>query len=199
MDINTKNIINSAIKDFKIISKKELSRYEKGYIGKRVYRITLYDGSTRLVEQITKNGQSGDAVVIIPITKDGKFVTIIESRPNLNNGYTISFPAGMIDKDETDLQAAKRELLEETGFQAQDIEKIEEHYQDEGCSSAVIKTFLATNCKLLKPPKLDGFENIRTILLTYKDLLELLKSNKIKGANSKIALMTYELKRKRRN
>lgn len=198
MDIHTENVINSAIKDFQIVEKEEISRHEEGYIGKRTYRIRLFDGSTRLVEQITKKKKRGDAVVIIPVTKNNEFVAIIESRPNIEEGYAISFPAGMIDDDELDVDAAKRELLEETGFLATNIEKLEEHHQDQGCSGAVIKTFLATDCEYTRPPKLDGFENLRTILLTYKDLLELLMSNRIKGANTKIALMTYELKRRKK-
>ncbi len=198
MDNNIKNIIEKAIKDFEVVEKEEIASYEEGYLGKKVYKVTLYDGSKRIVEQITKNKRNGDAVVIIPITKEGQFVVIIESRPNTKEGYSIAFPAGMVDEGEEQDKTASRELLEETGYQAINMQEIEEHYQDQGCSGAVIKTFLATDCEQIQSPKLDGSENLRTILLTYRDLLELLKFKKINDANSKIALMTYVLERRKK-
>ncbi|MCM1053296.1 MAG: NUDIX hydrolase [Ruminococcus sp.] len=198
MDSKKLEIIDSAVHDYRVIKKEELSRIEDGYIGKRVYNVTLYDGTTRVVEQITKNKRRGDAVVIIPMTVNDEFVMIIESRPNIEEGYAISFPSGMVDEGEEEKVAAERELLEETGFMDEKIEELEEHYQDQGCSGAVIKTFLATGCKWVSDPTLDGFENLRTILLTYKELLDLWQANKIKDANSKIAFMTYELKRRKK-
>ena len=47
--------------------------------------------------------------------KQNKIALVINYRPALQS-YNIEFPAGMIDKDETFYEAAKRELLEETGL-----------------------------------------------------------------------------------
>ena len=64
---------------YRVKSKKLISSYSNGYIGKNVYEVILNDGTVKKVEQILKNKENGDAVVIIPITEENRFVVIIES------------------------------------------------------------------------------------------------------------------------
>lgn len=62
--------------------------------------------------------QKPDAVVIVPFLQEHgttKILLIREFRIPLGQ-YQLSFPAGLIDPGETTLQAAQRELLEETGY-----------------------------------------------------------------------------------
>lgn len=61
-----------------------------------------------------------NAVNIVAITTNDEVILIREFRPSINN-YIIDFPAGLIDDGETPIEAATRELKEETGhilFQA---------------------------------------------------------------------------------
>lgn len=200
MNAYIKDKIAKVVKSLKVKSSELISSYEEGYIGKKVYRVTLNDGSTRICEQITKNKSNGDAVVIIPITLDGKFVMIIESRPNTLGTVALEFPAGMVDKGENFETAAKRELLEETGYAATEIYELESHYQDQGCSKAIIKTYVALGCRKLQEKNLDDGERLEYIEMSYDDILELIKGDskelKINDANSKIAFMEYTLKKK---
>ena len=55
------------------------------------------------------------SVLIVPITPDGDLVMVRGYRHGIGK-ITLSAPAGMIDAGETPLHAAKRELLEETGY-----------------------------------------------------------------------------------
>lgn len=173
--------------------------YQNGYVGKKINKYTLADGSIKISDQITKNGRNGDAVVIIPITNEGKFVIIVESRPNVDGGVAIEFPAGMVDDNESFENAALRELKEETGYVADKIEELEWHYQDQGCSKAIIKVFLATGCKKEYEQNLDESEKINYVELNYEDMINLLfnKEYGFEDANSKIACMSYVLKRRR--
>ncbi|HAB67456.1 MAG TPA: hypothetical protein DCE23_08830 [Firmicutes bacterium] len=200
MNAYIKDKIAKVVKSLKVKSSELISSYEEGYIGKKVYRVTLNDGSTRICEQITKNKSNGDAVVIIPITLDGNFVMIIESRPNTLGTVALEFPAGMVDKGENFETAAKRELLEETGYAATEIYELESHYQDQGCSKAIIKTYVALGCRKLQEKNLDDGERLEYIEMSYDDILELIKGDskelKINDANSKIAFMEYTLKKK---
>lgn len=200
MNAYIKDKIAKAVKSLKVKSSELISAYEEGYIGKKVYRVTLNDGSTRICEQITKNKSNGDAVVIIPITLDGNFVMIIESRPNTLGTVALEFPAGMVDKGEDFETAAKRELLEETGYAATEIYELESHYQDQGCSKAIIKTYVALGCRKLQEKNLDDGEKLEYIEMSYDDILELIKGDskelKLNDANSKIAFMEYTLKKR---
>lgn len=191
MDIITKAKLLYGIK-----SRKLLKAFTEGYIGKKIYEYELNDGTKKICEQITKRNGNGDAVVIIPILDTGKFLLIVESRPNTDEEIIVEFPAGMIDENETSKDAALRELREETGLDPQKIYELEWHYQDQGCSKAKISTFVAENCTYKYNQELDEGEKILTLEVTLNELIELLNNNTIVDANSKIAGMAYQLKRK---
>lgn len=196
VDNNKLKFIRDSIEKLKIVDKELISSYEEGYIGKRVYNVTLANGIVKKCEQITKNKANGDAVVIIPVTDEDNIVMIVESRPNTSNGVAIEFPAGMVDDGEMPVDAAKRELLEETGYEVEDIYELEWHYQDQGCSSAIITTYVALGCKKCNKQELDIEENIDVIEMTYDEILELVKNNDLNDANSKVAFMSYSMRKK---
>ena len=200
MDSNNRRKMISAFNNLQTVKKELISSYEEGYIGKRTYKVTLNDGSTRICDQITKKKDNGDAVVIIPITEDGNFVMIVESRPNTKETVVLEFPAGMVDDGEESKLAAIRELLEETGYQPNNVYELEWHYQDQGCSSAIIKTFVAEGCKKVQEKRESDGERLEYIEMSYEDILEYIKTPSmtegIKDANTKIAFMEYTLRKK---
>lgn len=183
---------------YRINKRKLLYSYKNGYIGKNVYEVVLNNGCKKIFEQILKNNTNGDAVVIIPITENNNFIIIIESRPNTIEGVSVEFPAGMVDKNETFEHAALRELEEETGYISNKLVELEWHYQDQGCSKAIIKTFVAIDCIKVKQQKLDSGENITLVEIDKADLDVLYDENELLDANSKIAYLTYRLKNDKR-
>lgn len=196
MDSKNKEIMLKAIRDFKMLDKKLISTYQDGYIGKNVYKVTLADGSTRRVEEILKRGVSGDAAVIIPITTEGNIVMVVQSRPNTKETVSIELPAGMVDPGEDYQTTAVREMLEETGYEAESVYELEWHYQDQGCSGAIIKTFVAEGCKKEQEVRLDEGEKLQYVEMSYEDIMNMIKSRSISDANTKIAMMEYTLKMK---
>lgn len=176
-----------------------ISSSKKGYIGKNVFKVTLEDGSSRYAEQILKNGRNGDAVVIIPITEEGKFVMVVQSRPNTLGGVLVEFPAGMVDEGEDALTSAKRELLEETGYLSDNFRELEWHYQDQGCSRAIVRSFIAEDCKRISDIHLDDFEKLEPVVMSYEDVESLMDGKNdlgVNDANSKIAFYEYTKRRK---
>ena len=201
MDILKNKKLREAFKSLKVKSSELVSSFTEGYIGKSVYRVTLNDGSTRMCEQILKNKRNGDAVVIIPITQDGNFVMVVQSWPNTDETVVVEFPAGMVDEGEEPQVSAERELLEETGYVADHIYELEWHYQDQGCSKAIIRTFIAEGCRKVQEKKLDGGEKLESLEMEYNDILDMLRTDKtdepvISDANSKIAIMQYTLRKR---
>lgn len=194
-NINEEKMLK-ALKNFKLVHKKLISTYQDGYIGKNVYQVTLVDGSTRVVEEILKRGVPGDAAVVIPITVDGNIIMVVQSRPNTKETVSIELPAGMVDKGETHQEAAVREMLEETGCVAENVYELEWHYQDQGCSGAVIKTYVAEGCKKKQEVKLDAGERLQYVEMSYEDIMKKIKSREINDANTKIAMLEYTLKKK---
>ena len=193
--------LNEIIESLKVKEKRLITSLEEGYLGKRVYEVLLNDGTKRRCEQITKRKDNGDAVVIIPITEMGNLIMIVESRPIVKETVAISFPAGMVDKGEDALTAAKRELFEETGYVSNNWQLIEWHYQDQGCSKAIIKTFLAEGVYKVAEQHLDGTENLKVIEVEKQELDNLMnkayeENSLVNSANTKIAYMSLKLKRK---
>ena len=193
--------IKKIVSSLQVANTELISNYEEGYLGKKVYDVTLNDCSRRKLEQITKHKGNGDAVVIIPITIEDNFVMIIESRPNTKSTVALEFPAGMVDEGESAYEAAKRELLEETGYVPQDMYELEWHYQDQGCSRAIIRTYVALGCKKVKDKELSGNERLEYIEMSYDEILEVLNNKvdigtEINDANTKIAFMEYTLRKK---
>ena len=192
--------IKQDYEQMKVVGKELIGSYQQGYIGKTTSKVTLANGKEVIVDTITKNKRPGDAAVIVPITEEEKFVMVVQSRPNTRPGVVIEFPAGMVDEGENPIVSARRELLEETGYECDDIYLLEEHYQDQGCSEAVIRMYVATGCRKVAEQKLDGDESLDFIELGYDEILNLIKNSNvnevgINDASSKLAFWTYTMKK----
>ena len=139
-----------------------------------------------------------DVVIIVPLIhrKDGDYTLfLITKRPPIveeyGEKYCIEFPAGLVgdeDKDETVDLALKKELLEETGYEADEIIELKEYYQDQGISGAVNKCYLALGCEKKYEQKLDRDEYIKFLECNFSDLIYLLNNGYIDDANSIIAI-----------
>lgn len=103
-------------------------------------------GTWEFVERL---GASG-AVCIIAITPEHKLVLIEQPRPAMN-GPVIELPAGLVgdgeDAGEPRSAAANRELIEETGFEAAQIEEVAAGPVTPGLSNEQVALFLATGLR----------------------------------------------------
>jgi ADP-ribose pyrophosphatase len=90
------------------------------------------------VERIDCNG----IVAIIPVTGDGNLLMIRQFRPALNR-HVIEFPAGLNDKGESLLDAARRELIEETGCTSDTFEFMAEGPISSGLSTEILTVYIA--------------------------------------------------------
>ncbi len=120
----------------------------------------MYDGSTATFECLKRP----DTVVVIPTQGDTIFYAEQEQP---NKGPYLSLFGGRSDEGEAPLEAAKRELLEETGFQSDDWELLASN-PFRGKIEWTIHYFIARNCVKVAEQKLDGGEKI-TILSTDAD------------------------------
>jgi ADP-ribose pyrophosphatase len=72
-----------------------------------------------------------DYVAVVAITAEGRVLAVRQYRPALER-WTIELPSGLIDSPETPAEAARRELLEETGYQADTVEMLGPMSTDSG-------------------------------------------------------------------
>lgn len=148
------------------------------------YLCELNNGKVIRRERILKNNKDGSAVVVYPITEDGKIILAIEPRVFTARTVGIGLPAGYIEEGEEPIDAARRELREETGYASDNLIHMGAFYQDQGCSAALNHYFLALNCKKIGEQKLDPSEFIKYVLVDNNELEELLNNGYITGLNS---------------
>jgi ADP-ribose pyrophosphatase len=160
---------------------------KKKFITSKSYLFTLNNGRTIPREQLLKNGLDGSAVMIAPLIEN-EFLMTIEPRVFTKQGVAVSFPAGYIEKDETPLEAAKRELREETGCLSDNFIYLDSYYQDEGVSKAFNHSFLALDVERVYEQDLDENEIIKYMTFTYPELLEIEKMGYLSGSNTKLTL-----------
>lgn len=185
------------IEELKVIKVQELSMPSK-FLSIKRYECILNNGSVIPREKILKNGRDGSASVILPLTKEGNTLLVVQPRPFTNLSVGIELPAGYIEDGEDPMVAAQRELEEETGYVPERLEFLTNYYQDQGCMGALNHSYIAYNCTHKLEQHLDKDEFIRYFECHYDEALELLDLGYIKDAGSQITLEKSYRKLKQR-
>lgn len=142
------------------------------------------DGSIQNREYLDKRKAS----VVVPITDEGNVIFVIQPIALSEEGSLLEFPAGYWELDENGFEAGVRELAEETGYVAEQIIYLGDHYQDPGSIRQKVDAYLALGCKKLGEQKLDKGEFIKYIEVPYELAIDLMDEGYIKDANSYISL-----------
>jgi|688.fasta_scaffold01230_6 ADP-ribose pyrophosphatase len=138
-----------------------------GFLKIRRDRLRLPNGTDYYYESLLT---ISSAVAVVAITHEGQFILNEEYR-HPTNQILLGLPGGYIDAKETPLEAAKRELTEETGYAAETFSLLNEIYPYPGISSQKLFVILAEGAKVLKKPELEPAESIHSIL-KYPDELK---------------------------
>jgi ADP-ribose pyrophosphatase len=101
-----------------------------------------------------------EAAAVIAETKNGQLVVNKEYR-HPTKKWLYGFPGGCVDPGESPIEAAKRELQEETGYTAKEFHHIGSTYPFPGSSTLRIHYVLALEAELTHPTKHEPFELIQ--------------------------------------
>jgi len=164
----------------------------KKYKGKNI-NIALYEtklNGTRISQEIVEQGN----VVAILAIDDDEVILVNEFRYPV--GYVLEIPAGTVDKGETPLKCAKRELLEETGYKAKKIEHLIRFFPKLGYNTQIIDCYVATELTKISEPNLDEDELITVKKIKFRKLLNMINNGKIYGSYTICAVMIYAARKK---
>jgi ADP-ribose pyrophosphatase len=164
----------------------------KKYKGKNI-NIALYEtklNGTRISQEIVEQGN----VVAVLAIDDDEAILVNEFRYPV--GYVLEIPAGSVDKGETPLKCAKRELLEETGYKAKKIEHLIRFFPKLGYNTQIIDCYVATELTKISEPNLDEDELITVKKIKFRKLLNMINNGKIYGSYTICAVMIYAARKK---
>ncbi len=120
-------------------------------------------------------------VNVIALTPEGKFVMVKQYRHGLGIVAT-ELCAGVAEAGEEPVEAAKRELLEETGFGGGEWELLSVLCANPGSQNNLSYSFIARGVVRMDSQHLDETEDIKVEILDEAEVMEMLVNDRLKQA-----------------
>jgi ADP-ribose pyrophosphatase len=124
---------------------------------------------------------AGSAVMMA--MDDKKRILLVRQYRLPADRYLWELPAGKVDNGEKPLQAAKRELIEETGFQARKWQKLASFWASPGYVAERMTIYLATDLIEGEAKPMDD-ERIETRWFKKKEVGQMIREGKIEDAKT---------------
>lgn len=164
-----------------------------------ISRRTLHVGRKGRFEIWTTEGRDGPverevlvhpgSVAVVPVLDDGRIVLVENERPTIG-ARLVEVCAGTREGEESFLGCAARELVEETGYRAAEIEEIASFYLAPGVSTEHMHVFVARGLTHVGQA-LEPDESISPKIATDAEIDGMLRDGTIRDAKTIAALFLY--------
>lgn len=157
--------------------------YEGKIVNLRIDTVELPDKKYSKREIVEHPGSVG----IIPITDDGHIILVKQFRKPVEKSL-LEIPAGKIEINEEPKETAFRELYEETGFVASELEYLFEFYTSPGFSNEKMYLFVAKEL-VEGEAKPDGDEYIDVLKVKIEDSIKMILRGEIVDSKTIIGIL----------
>ncbi len=129
------------------------------------------------------------SVIILPVLSSQKLLLIRQYRAPIDD-YIYEAPAGVMEPGESPREAAKRELIEETGYTPNELIDVGEYYPVPGYSTEKMHLFIARDLEYvgMKP---EPYEIIKPVVVTVDQAVEMVKNNEIRDLKTVFLVLFY--------
>jgi ADP-ribose pyrophosphatase len=158
---------------------------ETPYFTLRSDRLRLPDGAIKDPYYVVERP---DAAIIFPLTREGEVVLVRQYRPPLER-MELGLPAGLIEEGEKPEAAARRELLEETGYSGGEWEELGSLASSPSLKDNWAYLFLARGVEQTSEPDPDEHELVEVIKAPVGKLLDLVRGGDIVSSSGVAAIM----------
>lgn len=169
MDLNEKTIDRTVIYNGKIVDVE-------------IHTVTLPNGETSTRELVYHNG----AVAVCALTPKKEVVLVKQYRKPVEKPL-LEIPAGKLEDDENRVEAAKRELEEETGYIAKELTHVVDMYGSPGSCDEQLSIYFTDNLEE-GTVHLDEDEFVEVIKVPIENVKSMLMNKEIEDAKTIIAL-----------
>ena len=158
---------------------------ETPYFALRSDRLRLPGGAVKDPYYVVERP---DAAIIFPLTGEGEVVLVRQYRPPLER-MELGLPAGLVEEGEKPEAAARRELLEETGYSGDQWEPLGSLASSPSLKDNWAYLFLARGVEESAPPAPDEHELVEVVRAPVGDLPGLIRSGEIVSSSGVAAIM----------
>ncbi|WP_311562218.1 NUDIX hydrolase [Peptoniphilus duerdenii] len=130
-----------------------------------------------------------NAVALVAI-HDDKILLVKQYRISVDK-IIYEVPAGMIEHDENPKDAALRELEEETGYRAKNIEYLTEFYSTPGFCTEKLSIFYAKDLEFVGQ-NLDEGENLEVVEMPLEEVMSMIESGEIMDGKTISSILFYD-------
>lgn len=169
--------------EYEVIDRKTI--YEGPLFTLMTYHVRGRSGKTGQRDVIVHGG----AAVILPVLDDGRIVMIRNQRVGVNKTLW-ELPAGTLGPGELPADAAARELIEETGYQAAAIKPLLAFYPTPGICTERMNVFLATGLRHVGQA-LEDTEHIEVEAVEMDRALDMIRRGEIEDAKTIASILHY--------
>ena len=160
------------------------------YDGKRV-RLEVHhledDRGRRVQKEV---GIHAGAVVVLPFL-DADTILLIRNRRYTIGQILVELPAGGLEKGEDPMNAAGRELVEETGYLAGRLSRLIDFYSSPGILSEKMYTFAAYDLEKVGQD-LEDDEEIEVMPVKWDDAVRMIREGQIMDGKTIATLLAYD-------
>ena len=150
----------------------------------RVDEVELPDGA-RLDYGVL---ESGGFAAVVPVTEGGNVVLVRQWRQPVG-GFTLELPGGGVERGEDPREAVRRELLEETGYEARNLSHLVSVHTSPGRSTEVCHLFRCGAVRALPGPSPEPTEFVSAVEVPLEEARRKVHFGEITAATTVLGLL----------